>query len=368
MKKVCQISSHHSPTSIRIFKKQCLSLAKAGYEVHYIVGGKGNHINHGVIMDYFDKSSGLLGRLILNPFKVLIKSIKFKSEIYHFHDPELLIVGLILKITGKKVIYDVHENYHKKIYDLLNLRVPLISYPLSRMFKAIEVLISVVFDHIVVVNEEIQSNFINSKSTIIKNYPILELFPTKEIENKPYEKEKIVVIYIGYLSKFRGILEIINAMNYLGDIATLKLAGPWQNEDFKNSCMNLDGWKYCNYEGILPIEDVYLLLSKCDLGLTILHPKGNYINSLPTKSLEYMSVGMPVVMSDFPLWRELFSDVAIFVNPEDTEQIASAIKYYYKNPDDRIKKGLKGYQIAREKYSWESESIKLLNVYDQLVK
>ena len=117
MIKVCHLSSHHSPSSVRIFKKQCVSLAKVGYSVTYIVPGNGESIKDGVKLEYIKQRKGIIARILIKPYFVYKKAKSIKADIYHFHDPELMLFGFLLKFMGRKVIYDIHEDLPGKISD-----------------------------------------------------------------------------------------------------------------------------------------------------------------------------------------------------------------------------------------------------------
>ncbi len=88
LKTVCHLSSHHAPNSGRIFMKQCVSLAKAGYNVFYIVPGTGPQVVNGVNFFYAKKINNLFGRLLIDPLLTFIAAMKIKAEVFHFHDPE----------------------------------------------------------------------------------------------------------------------------------------------------------------------------------------------------------------------------------------------------------------------------------------
>jgi len=109
--KVCHISIVHSVFDTRIFYKECKTLAKAGYIVYLIATHDRDEIIDGVHIIPLSEKKERFYRFFIKDWLALSKAIKVNADIYHFHDPELIFVGLILKILGKKVIYDVHEDY-----------------------------------------------------------------------------------------------------------------------------------------------------------------------------------------------------------------------------------------------------------------
>ncbi len=112
-----------------------------------------------------------------------------------------------------------------------------------------------------------------------------------------------------------------------------------------------------------------LLLINHYAGLVVLHPIINYIDSLPVKMFEYMGAGIPVIASNFPLWKEIVedNDCGICVDPLDPVQIADAISYIQENPEKAEQMGLRGSRMVREKYNWEIEKKKLVSIYSNLI-
>jgi hypothetical protein len=115
--KVCHLTTVHPSDDIRIFRKQCISLSKFGYDVSLIsLKGKSQFVhNVNVIGLNWQHSTNRIFRILFGPFLVFFAAIRIRAAIYHFHDPELLFVGLVLRIMGKKVIYDVQED---DLYDI----------------------------------------------------------------------------------------------------------------------------------------------------------------------------------------------------------------------------------------------------------
>ena len=110
MIKVCHISSAHPPFDVRIFHKECVSLAQAGFDVSLVITHDKHETVQGVKMIPLPPTKGRIHRMVIKTYFAFYRALKTKSKIYHFHDPELIILGLMLKVKGKKVIYDIHEN------------------------------------------------------------------------------------------------------------------------------------------------------------------------------------------------------------------------------------------------------------------
>ena len=72
--------------------------------------------------------------------------------------------------------------------------------------------------------------------------------------------------------------------------------------------------------------------------------------------------------SNFPLWEEIIlgNKCGITVNPLDPEELAEKIEYLLGNPEERRKMGENGRKVFIEKYNWDHEKRKLLQIYEAL--
>ena len=102
----------------------------------------------------------------------------------------------------------------------------------------------------------------------------------------------------------------------------------------------------------------------------IINPFPNHINAQPNKMFEYTSAAIPVIGSDFPLWKEIIqgNNCGICVNPLEPNQIAKAIEWMTKHPAEAEAMGKNGRNAIEEKYNWEKESKTLISIYKSLSK
>jgi glycosyltransferase involved in cell wall biosynthesis len=104
------------------------------------------------------------------------------------------------------------------------------------------------------------------------------------------------------------------------------------------------------------------------MGLVLLHPEPRFIVSLPIKMFEYMSAGVPVIASNFPIWQEIVenNNCGICVDPLNVNEIADAMKWILENPEEAAQMGRNGRHAVETIYNWEAESKKLVEVYQKL--
>lgn len=368
MYKVAQITSVHPATDVRIFHKECKSLANAGYEV-VLVAPNSTEENMGDIRILpIKKHNARWLRFFSGSFQAFKIVYKNNVRVCHFHDPELIPLGMLLAIMGKHVIYDVHEDVPRQI--LSKYWIPIwLRLPLSKCIEFIEWFASRFFyTAIVAATDTIAARFPKAKTTTVQNFPMLDEQSTAL--RSPYRGRSNNVAYVGGITRNRGVLENINAFDHIKHIdARFLLAGIFMDEGLERQCNDLDSWKHVDYRGFLSREGVWNLLNNARVGLVVLRPLPNYVDALPIKLFEYMAAGIPVIASDFPLWRKIVdqSDCGLLVDPLKPEEIATAIDWLLDNPERAERMGENGKRAAQILYNWAQEEKKLLSLYESLV-
>jgi glycosyltransferase involved in cell wall biosynthesis len=176
---------------------------------------------------------------------------------------------------------------------------------------------------------------------------------------------------VGGIVNIRGAKEMVIALEYLRDISGLKLemAGEFSPDGFDNELRVLLAWSLVNYHGHIGRSEVANLLGGVRAGLVVLHPVINYIDALPVKMFEYMAAGLPVIASDFPLWRQIIegAQCGLLVDPMCPEAIADAMRWILVHPIEAEAMGRRGRKAVEEKYNWNHEADKLIDLYKKLL-
>ena len=169
----------------------------------------------------------------------------------------------------------------------------------------------------------------------------------------------------------RGIREMTAAIGLLSDYPAVKLslAGTFYPIDLGTTIMRLPGADKLEYLGQQSRSDVRTLFGSSRAGLVTFYPVRNHVEAQPNKLFEYMSAGLPVIASDFPLWRQIIegADCGLLVDPCDPSQIADAMRYLLEHSDEGEAMGKLGRLAVEEKYNWEREGIKLVQLYDRIL-
>ena len=363
--KICHITTGHSRSDTRVFIKECVSLAEFGFDVSLVVAdGLGDAKIDNVNVYDVGSPKGRFDRFFKVSNKVYKRAKTLNSDIYHFHDPELMWFGNKLRKQAK-VIYDIHEDVVQQIkirYWIPSYLKPLVAF----FFGAFENYICKRMSGLIVPQPYMKEKFSkkNSNTVLVENFVIFETH--FDINTKSYENGN--AFHPGVLSSERGLENMISTYGSLDAYNKLFLAGNIQNEIY-DSVSKINGWKKTTYLGRITHSEVKKLYKTSSLGLILYNNVGQYHLSYAIKLFEYMANGIPVIMPNFGEWVAFNqeNDCGINVDPHNSQEVANAINFLNNNIDEKKRLGRNGYIAVKEKYNWNLAKSRLIDLYVNLM-
>lgn len=286
------------------------------------------------------------------------------AEIYHFHDPELLPIGIKAQKRGKKVIFDSHEDVPLQISE--KEWIPrLFRSPLSSLYRKYEESILRHYDAVVSVTPSIVERLkkCNPHTYQITNYPIYN----EVDDNRSWDNTICFTGGIGAQWMHENILKSIEDVD-----VTYTLAGIVEGEYLKK-LQAMPSWRKVIYKGVVTSKEVSVIQQGSLAGMALndyVANVGYKMGSLGnTKLFEYMMNGIPVIATDFILWKDIVEKYhcGICVNPRDVQAIKQAIIFFKENPQEARIMGDNGKNAVRNQYNWASQENVLFEMYHQVL-
>jgi glycosyltransferase involved in cell wall biosynthesis len=367
--RVCVVTTVHPPDDVRI-NRELRSLVKAGHEVSFIAP-EGNFDVDSVERITVSKQKGRVKRFLRGSSEAFSKAIEVNADVYHFHDPELIGLGKKLKKHGKKVIYDIHEDYPSVI--LMKNWIPAWIRPLvSKTFALYQSAAIKKFDAIVItVKEYLTSISKYTELAIVPNYPELELLQGLSVGTVDSDSGPVRFIYVGSLDDDRAIIESIEAFTILKDKGvdlTLELVGPVYSSRIQESIdETLEKYAEFSFSPRMPYLEAMKKVAESHVGLLIVHKGKSKEESSPLKLFEYMALGKPQIASDFKAWREILDrgPCALYVDPENIDEIAEKMEKFCSNRIMIEEMGSRAKAVSQS-FQWSASEKELLALYERI--
>lgn len=371
--KIFMFSSVHVWMDTRIFYKEAVTLVNQGYQVEFYAIDNDTRVLDTKVNVHLLKKRGKWYR----PFRwfyLYKEALRSDALFYHFHDPELLIVAKALrkKKPGAIIIYDMHEYFpgqiEKKEWIPKWIRKPLSSWVRKKEKNGMKACDAVIFAEKSYAKKH--PEYKGEKKEVLN-------FPTwQSVSNVPKE-EKFTFIYVGDIVINRNVFGMLNVIGELKKRGyknlQLKLIGPISNS------LEIELYKYMKKIGVgeevifygrLPYTSIWDHYSRAHVGLCLLYPHPNYLQSMATKIYEYMAASLPCIVSDFPEWAALINKTnsGLTANPHNVSAITDQAEKLMINPLLCEMMGKSGRFAFEQKYNWEGEAKKLGDLYKELVK
>jgi glycosyltransferase involved in cell wall biosynthesis len=365
---VCHVTTAHPAGDARIFHKECKSLARAGYRVVLIAQEAHAENSDGVLIEPLPRAKGKLERVVRLHPRVLLVGLRRHASLYHFHDPELIPLALIVHLLWRRrVVYDMHELYSEALLAGRGRHRPL----LRRLLRmALESLPLRAFDLVVFPTESLRLDVGGrTRAVTLVNLPTLD--EGQRVRRAvPWDRREHDVIHLGTVSppRMAFMLEVARRA------AELRSGLRWLFLGVSDATI---AWVRDNYDRGFLSRHVVLrartshvealrLVQGSRIGFSY-HPlERRFLVALPMKVFEYMLMEVPVVSTALPeLTRALEPGRdAILVNGDDPAVYAQAIADLLADPARAGRLAEAGRARIRGGLNWEaSEAPKLMKAY-----
>ncbi len=371
--RICHISTVHPADDVRVFHRECGSLARAGYEVHLVIRTPRAETIDGVHLHPLPNVRLRLLRMTVLPWIALRRALKTRADIYHYHDPELIPVGFVLRwLFRRKVVYDVHEFIPGQIMGKQWLprwsrRVVALAY------RMVEKLLTP-GQQFVLANENCVPSYPPS-ACLVRNYPLLRDPPKAANDDERFSRRPPLLVYVGGVSEDRGALlyvDLVQGLAARGIDVRLMIIGPASASFGRRLTAHIadtDTASRVTLTGRLESAAAMAHAAEAAIGLCLLKPSPNYTTCLATKIFEYMMVGTPVLASDFAHWQPyvLGEQAGRMADPGRLDEVVDVCAAMLADPAALRAMGARGAAAVRERYNWDSEFQALWGCYRRLL-
>jgi glycosyltransferase involved in cell wall biosynthesis len=345
--------------------KECRALADAGFRVT-IVAPNAPEVSDGGI-DYVgipSSTGGRVGRAVLGNARLLRRLLSMRADVYHFHDPELLPLALLLRCGGRRVVYDAYENVRDDVRTkpYLNAFVATI---LSVAVSGLEWVVARTANRVIAATPTLAAQFRASRTTTVHNYPVIDELDANFSLDQYLERPRHGS-YVGAMTVMRQanqMFEASDAVHERWPDFVLVAAGPTFGIEDPRSHPGID------FRSIVPRQEVPALIGATRFGVSLLADEPHLALSLPTKVYEYAAAGLPVIVSrSNSTITSLIEEATcgLIVDETDAGAIAAAMSWLIEHPHEAYAMGQRGAAVVRERYQWANEAAALVAAYHGL--
>lgn len=364
---IIHFTTVHPRVDSRIRDKELASLQRAfgGPVAMYVQDGLGGEIDRRAGFAIVDTGPPLrrMARMTVGAWRMIKAVIAARPQVAHFHDPELLPWAIVLRLWGIKVIYDVHEDVPRQVKHSTGMP-PWARTLLPPFVSLTEWIGARLVNGIAAASPVIGDRFPAERTMIIRNYPLVDELHAPD--PKPMGARPVEFAYIGMITVNRNIFGMIDAISRVSNPEVrLRLAGRFALEENRRQAEAMPGWNNVDFVGWTSREGIASILADARAGLLVLKPVEHEMVTLPIKLFEYMAAGIPVIASDFPVWRKIIEGAGcgLLVDPDDTDAIVAAMDWIIDNPEKAQAMGDRGRRAVVEQLNWDAEAKTLTDFY-----
>ena len=363
--RIVHLTTVHPLRDPRIFDKEARTLKEAGFDVRVVAPHTRSEVVSGLPVTALSLASGRLRRAAR--LREAYRAARtLAADVYHFHDPELIPVAHRLRrVTKARVVYDVHEDYGAR------------GGVEGRALRALERWCFRWVDHVILAEESYRALIPEDAPpvTTVHNYFRPPETPPPLPKTPP--KETFELLYTGTQGLARGLdvmLDVAKTAQEAGLPWRLTLAGVCRlsadraaaeariRTERLAGAVRRDGW-----ESYLPWAEMEPYYRAAHVGLALLRPEPNYVETVPTKFYEYLHYGLPILCSDFPRWRAFVArhGCGAVVDPRDADAVVRVLRAWFEEPERYARLSAAAARAA-PRYHWDVMGERLVSVYERL--
>ena len=365
--RVAHLTSVHDPSDTRITHRECFSLAQVGYDVVLIATGAQPPLPPGVRYVGVKKPRNRVERILFTTWRIYAAAVRERAAIYHFHDPELIFVGLALRARGARVIFDVHEDIPQDIQEKFWIPAP-VRAPIAAASAILLAALQRAYTAIVAPTPGIAQRFTRGNTVIVCNYPRIDELQQRDALSFPERPRSVV--YLGAITESRCVEEMVTAMESpdLERDVRLTFAGTFDDDRVERRIKAMPGFAQVDFIGHCPRSQIAAVLGRARAGIMLFRPAANLERTEPTKLFEYLGSGLPMIISKSHRYSALVKehDCGIVVDQGDPHDIARAISFLVNHPDVAQAMGERGRRLITNHYQWTTEAAKLTDLYARI--
>jgi glycosyltransferase involved in cell wall biosynthesis len=363
--RVLVVTVVHHPDDSRIRYRQIDALLEAGWQVTYAApftayGVADRTELAGLRHVDLPRAQGRRRLPALRAARRLLRTIGPGHDVVLLHDPELL--AALPRRIGAPVVWDVHEDTAAAVTLKPWLPRPLrpsVRWAFTRVERMAEWRV-----HLILAEHAYQDRFHDAHLVVPNVNRVPQSVP-------PPDQPRVV--YVGSITRARGALELVDVARTVAaktDAAVrLMLIGPAAGdvEGLVRAAVD-DG--VLDWPGFLPSDQAMGWVDGSLAGLSLLRDEPNYRVSMPTKVVEYMAHGVPVITTPLPLAQELVesSGCGVVVPFDNAAAAAEAVVDLWKDPERRRELGAAGRAVARESFDWADHAESFVHELDRIAR
>jgi glycosyltransferase involved in cell wall biosynthesis len=302
----------------------------------------------------------------------MLKHLRNRYDVFHIHSvPDFLVVaGLLPRMTGARVILDIHDILPELYASKFGVGKRSMTF---RALRFVERTSAACADYVIAPNHIWRDKLVDrsvdqNKCVVFMNYPDPSIFSPR---GRSRQDGKIILLYPGTLNWHQGVDLAIRAFamqveRFPNSEFHVYGEGP-EKANLRQLAADLGIGNQVRFRDPLPLREIAAVSENADLGIIPKRSNGFGDEAFSTKSLEFMMLGVPIIIADTKVDRLYFSSkVVTFFHSGDVENLAEAIQRLMEDEVARNTQAARAREFV-ERYSWASRQKDYLRLVDKLL-